>query len=282
MALNRDLLGKVYNNVDPWTVEEAGTRAYALATNAAVPGYTAQPPTMAPPMYGVVYQYMAMAAPLFDPELGVNMMRLVHGEHDMTFLAPVFPGDVIRSTTTIQSITDKTSGELLELSLHSANAKGQPVLQSVAGLFIRGRTRRGPAGAAPEAPEASSSAPSRGDVIMGRDVQVTADQSLRYADASGDHNPIHKDEEMARAAGLPGIILQGLCSMAFIHNAVVETLAAGAPMGVRRIRVRFAKPVLNGQTLRVRAHRTAEPAQVSVDVLAGDVAVVEDARVWLA
>jgi len=53
-------------------------------------------------------------------------------------------------------------------------------------------------------------------------VDVTKDQSLRYADASGDNNPIHVDEGVAKAAGLPGLILQGLCTMAFSQNAIVR------------------------------------------------------------
>ena len=57
------------------------------------------------------------------------------------------------------------------------------------------------------------------DLIAGGEIptlSVTPDKYLtnRYAGASGDFNPIHIDEEFARAVGLPGRILHGLWTMA--------------------------------------------------------------------
>ena len=46
-----------------------------------------------------------------------------------------------------------------------------------------------------------------------------ADQTYRYAEASGDPMQIHLDEEFAKAVGLPGIIIHGLCTMAFTSVA---------------------------------------------------------------
>ena len=52
-----------------------------------------------------------------------------------------------------------------------------------------------------------------------------ADQTFRYAEASGDPMQIHLDEEFAKAVGLPGIIIHGLCTMAFTSVAVIGTRA---------------------------------------------------------
>jgi acyl dehydratase len=54
------------------------------------------------------------------------------------------------------------------------------------------------------------------------ELRVTPDKyvTVRYAGASGDFNPIHVDEEFARAVGLPGRILHGLWSMAQVARAV--------------------------------------------------------------
>ena len=49
-----------------------------------------------------------------------------------------------------------------------------------------------------------------------------ADQTFRYSEASGDPMPIHLDEGIAKAAGLPGIIIHGLCAMAFTSVAVIQ------------------------------------------------------------
>jgi acyl dehydratase len=71
------------------------------------------------------------------------------------------------------------------------------------------------------------------------EVRVTPDKYLtaRYAGASGDFNPIHIDEELARAVGLPGRILHGLWTMAQVARA--QTDAAGGPERLRRLSVQF-------------------------------------------
>jgi acyl dehydratase len=71
------------------------------------------------------------------------------------------------------------------------------------------------------------------------EVRVTPDKYLtaRYAGASGDFNPIHIDEEFARAVGLPGRILHGLWSMAQVARA--QTEAAGGPQALKRLSVQF-------------------------------------------
>ncbi|MHB8531684.1 MAG: MaoC/PaaZ C-terminal domain-containing protein [Solirubrobacteraceae bacterium] len=71
------------------------------------------------------------------------------------------------------------------------------------------------------------------------EVRVTPDRYLtvRYAGASGDFNPIHVDEEFAKAVGLPGRILHGLWTMAQVARA--QTEAAGGPEKLRRLSVQF-------------------------------------------
>src|ERR1700742_3124204 len=71
------------------------------------------------------------------------------------------------------------------------------------------------------------------------EVRVTPDKYLtvRYAGASGDFNPIHIDEEFAKAVGLPGRILHGLWSMAQVARA--QTEAAGGPEKLKRLSVQF-------------------------------------------
>jgi acyl dehydratase len=60
---------------------------------------------------------------------------------------------------------------------------------------------------------------------------------VRYAGASGDFNPIHIDEEFARAVGLPGRILHGLWTMAQVARALTDL--AGGPEHLKRLSVQF-------------------------------------------
>jgi acyl dehydratase len=71
------------------------------------------------------------------------------------------------------------------------------------------------------------------------EVRVTPDKYLtaRYAGASGDFNPIHIDEDFAKAVGLPGRILHGLWTMAEVARA--QTEAAGGPAHLKRLQVQF-------------------------------------------
>ena len=51
---------------------------------------------------------------------------------------------------------------------------------------------------------------------------VTRADLVRYAAASGDHNPIHQDDDVARSVGLPGVIAHGMYTMALAARAVGE------------------------------------------------------------
>ncbi len=70
-------------------------------------------------------------------------------------------------------------------------------------------------------------------------VKITPDKFLtvRYAGASGDFNPIHIDEEFAKAVGLPGRILHGLWTMAQVARA--QTEASGSAASLKRLKVQF-------------------------------------------
>lgn len=75
-----------------------------------------------------------------------------------------------------------------------------------------------------------------------------------YAAASGDFNPIHIDPEVGRQAGLGGVILHGLCTMAWVSEAAVAYF--GGPERIRRLRVRFSRPVQVGDVIRLKGRVT--------------------------
>ena len=85
------------------------------------------------------------------------------------------------------------------------------------------------------------------------ELRVTPDKYLtvRYAGASGDFNPIHIDEEFAKAVGLPGKILHGLWTMAQVARA--QTEAVGGPESLRRLSVQFRGMGFPEQELIVRS-----------------------------
>ncbi len=100
----------------------------------------------------------------------------------------------------------------------------------------------------------------QGDSIP--ELKVTPDEGLtkRYAEASGDPNPIHTDPEFAKSAGLPGCILHGLWTMAQVARANSE--AGGDPMSLKRLSVQFRgmgfpeqEVTVTGTVVEARRHR---------------------------
>ena len=63
-----------------------------------------------------------------------------------------------------------------------------------------------------------------------------------YADASGDQNPIHQNEEFALSVGLPNVIAHGMLTMALVGKYVTDW--AGGSAAVKEYSARFVKPVI--------------------------------------
>ena len=94
--------------------------------------------------------------------------------------------------------------------------------------------------------------PSVRDVAVRQDLPeltrvVTREDVKAYADAGGDANPLHQDDDAARAAGFPGIVAHGMFTMG--HLASCVTRWAGGPERVRRLSAQFRAPVLMGEEI---------------------------------
>lgn len=81
-----------------------------------------------------------------------------------------------------------------------------------------------------------------GDVLPEREFPITRADLIAYAGASGDLNPIHWNERIAREVGLPDVIGHGMLSMA--RALVVATDWAGDPGAVVRYGVKMSRPVV--------------------------------------
>jgi acyl dehydratase len=246
MPLNTACVGREYPSVTTNVTLDA-LQKYARAYNDDNPAFfDANHPTgvIAPPMFGVTVTWDALMKAMMDPDLHVDLLRLVHGEQDMEFPNPIRPGDVITANAKILSIEAKTTGETMTVELNAANQKGQPVQKTLFIIFIRGARNRDAASSEPR-----PVAPDRGEPLFSVAQTIDKDQTFRYAEASGDPNPIHVDENVAKMAGLPGIIVHGLCTMAFTSKIAIDRLCSGDPTRLKRLRVRFSRPVLPGQTI---------------------------------
>ena len=83
----------------------------------------------------------------------------------------------------------------------------------------------------------------------------------RYADASGDQNPIHQNEEFALSVGLPNVIAHGMLTMALVGKYVSDF--AGGSAKVAEFGARFTKPVIVPKYSEVDLTVTASVAEIT-------------------
>jgi acyl dehydratase len=107
---------------------------------------------------------------------------------------------------------------------------------------------------------------------------VTRSHFVRYAGAGGDLNPIHHDEEFARAAGLPGVFGMGMLHAGILGNRLARWVG---PNNLLTFAVRFTRQVWPGDLLTFSGRVTAvehEIAQLDLLVACGDGEAVLTAR----
>lgn len=90
---------------------------------------------------------------------------------------------------------------------------------------------------------------------------VTAVDLALYAAASGDHNPLHLDMEVARAAGFEKPLVHGMLTMAFAGRLLTETFGL---LALQSLATRFVGAAKLGDTIVLRGTL----AEVTQDVAA--------------
>jgi acyl dehydratase len=227
-------------------VEPERTIAYAKATNDPLREHLTG--ELAPPVFAVVPAWEALVnamAGVAPPEM---LPMLVHGEQDIHLHQPIVPGMRLETTAKVIGVQAKSSGSTVTVHSVTTTEAGAPVNEQYLVSFIRmWQADQSWGEAAPDHTFAAQGEPDREVTAM-----IDADQTYRYAEASGDPMTIHLDDEVARAVGLPGIIVHGLCTMAFTSWAAITELCGGDPRRLKRIAVRFSQPLLPKQELKTR------------------------------
>ena len=256
MGLNADLAGKSYGT-KTYEVTADAIEKYARATNDENDRYLGGAgDVVAPPVFLVVPAFESFMAAGMDPELQADLLRLVHGSEEHVLYEPVRPGDVLTVESVLETVETKDTGETFTVKATETNQDGRVVAEVRGTMFIRGSgSGAKSAGAQPEAER---------DIVYEETTKVDDDQTHRYAEASGDFNPIHLDDNTAKMAGLPGIINHGMCTMAIATKGAVNGLAGGDPTRLKRVGVRFSKPVLPGQELTTRFWKDSDGDGVTV------------------
>ncbi|QII09102.1 acyl dehydratase [Rhodococcoides fascians A25f] len=114
---------------------------------------------------------------------------------------------------------------------------------------------------------------SAGDTLGGRTIgPITQTDIVRFAGAGGDFNPLHHDDEYARAAGLPGVIAMGQLQAGLLAAWIADTVHVEHLLAYS---VRFASPLAIGDLVRLTGSVSAvdsdnHTAELTVQAAVGD------------
>jgi len=92
---------------------------------------------VAPPMFAVVYSAGAVAPGILDPELGINLARMLHGSQEFEWGEPVCAGDRIETTAEVKDLYEKDGRQFYVFESVSRNQDGQEVVRATWTNIVR-------------------------------------------------------------------------------------------------------------------------------------------------
>jgi acyl dehydratase len=242
-----EAIGKSGDPVE-FEVTKERIAAYAAATNDPLPAHAAG--EIAPPVFGIVPAFQAAGMASMQVIPGELLGAILHGEQDFHYHRPIEPGMRLSTTAAPIGMRQRSSGVTV-VTRAETRADDELVVEQYMTTFVRGA--QGVEDVGEDAP------PHRFDEALRErepDAEVAqtfdADQTFRYAEASGDPMQIHLDDAFAKSVGLPGIIIHGLCTMAFTSVALIAHACPDDPTRLKRLAVRFASIALPEQTITTR------------------------------
>ena len=93
---------------------------------------------VAPPMFAVVYSAGAVAPGILDPEVGIDLMRMLHGSQEFVWGEPVCAGDSIETTAELKDLYEKDGRKFYVFESVSRNQDGQEVVRATWTNIVRG------------------------------------------------------------------------------------------------------------------------------------------------
>ncbi len=247
-TFNTEAIGQ-WSDPVPFAVTRERIQAYAAATNDPIAPHAAG--DYAPPVFAVVPAFQTAGEAAVKVLPNELLMMILHGEQDFHVHAPILPDTTVSTRAAAVGLQPRSSGVTVVVKAETRDENDQLLVEQYMTTFVRG-------GQAPEAVGGPAPSHAFDEALRAHEPAATVsqtfdeDQTFRYAEASGDPMPIHLDDALAKQMGLPGIIIHGLCTMAFTSVAAIGHACPDDPTRLRRLAVRFAKPITPGQTITTR------------------------------
>lgn len=261
MSPLQDLVGHRFAPVDT-TVALRATMNCAAAVGDANPAYfdDSRPGgVVAPPLFAV-----ALSWPLLEDlprRLGGGLaaehaLAAVHQVEDLSLERLLRPGDKVRLEGRVAAVLPHDRGTRLVLALQAKTSAGEPIHTEHVGLLVRGHSCDGDGRGADAVPQLSPDG--LGEPAWETELRIDPLAPWVYDGCTGIVFGIHTVPRMARAMGLPGVVLQGTATLGMAVRELTRQVAGGCPERVRRVACRFAGWVRPGTSLRLRCSAPEE------------------------
>jgi len=146
VALNADLVGRTYPASPVYQVGREKVREFARAIGESSPlcsdvdaaraaGYS---DVVAPPTFAIVISMEAGRQAAFDPDLGLDYTRVVHGEQTFEYARPIVAGDELVCTASIHAIREAAGNDILTTRADITTVSGEHVCTTYSVLVARG------------------------------------------------------------------------------------------------------------------------------------------------
>ncbi|MDT4922439.1 MAG: hypothetical protein QOG01_152 [Pseudonocardiales bacterium] len=146
MPVDQSYIGRVYPPTPTYEVGREKIREFADAVNDPNPVYRdraaaqalGHPDVIAPPTFPIVLTLPAGHQFLFDPEVGIDYGRVVHGEQRFVHERPIHAGDQLRVVVTIDAIRAAAGNDLVTMRSEVRTSEDELVVTAFGVIVVRG------------------------------------------------------------------------------------------------------------------------------------------------
>ena len=271
MVIDEKFIGKAYPPVT-YQISQEKVKEFVKAVKGEQDKYE----NIVPATFPVVYGSSLLEAVLYDPELNLNLGKLVHGDMEITYHKAARAGDYITSYVWIDSIFHKKGHDFVIYKVDSKDSNDELVYSQTSSFIVRGgndtdfsfteksfiflSSLAAKLNFFPKHIETKESIPDYvklSDTEYGMKVYIDKYMPQRYAGASGDFNAIHLDSDLGKSVGLGTNILHGMASMALAANLYNHYFDLTQ---LKSFKARFSKPVKPGDELEFKMIKDEQDA----------------------
>lgn len=195
------------------------------------------------------------------PGIDIDLRAVLHAGQSLEVHRPLPASGTATLSSRVAELWDKGKAALIVLESAVTGPDGEPLWTSTTRIWARGE---GGFGGEP-GPAEEWAAPDRpADTVL---TSTTTPQQALWYRLNGDLNPLHADPAFARAAGFDRPILHGLASYGLVCKALVDGLLDGDVTRLTGLTVRFAGPLVPGESLATSVWREGTAADGTEQLL---------------